>query len=217
MSTKTNPFESEPEKAAVYELGYFAGFQDPAGDDDGLPPLAPELLEIYIAGADAGREDAHAPPPSNSSKQWVQRTELAEHSESTDEMKEHIGTFVVFTALEFISRKAILGLVDVVLMVVGIQGNTSREQYKALDDDFEETPSDPPSDAVMYVPACSRTDHAMVTDDVSPDGTWIGSPKKTIEEALQSAIKHEHRETYIARCDVEAATCSAVWLAKDSQ
>lgn len=215
MTTKTNPFESEPEKAAVYELGYFAGFQDPAGNDGDFQPLAPELLDIYVEGADAGREDAHAPPPTNSSKQWVQRSELAEHSESTEEMKEHIGTFVVFKALEFISRKAIFGLVDVVLMVIGIQGNFSREQFKALDDDFEAAPSDSPSDAVVYVPACSRTDHAMVTDDVSQDGTWIGSPSKTIEESLLAAIKHEHREAYVARCDVEAKTCSAVWLAKD--
>lgn len=216
MTTKTNPFESEPEKAAAYELGYFAGFQDPAGNDSDFLPLAPELLDIYVEGADAGREDAHAPPPANASKQWVPRSELAEHSDSTEEMKEHIGTFVVFKALELITRKAILGLVDVVLMVIGIQGNTIPEQFKSLDDDFEGTPTDPPSDAVLYVPACSRTDHAMVTDHVSQDGTWIGSPSNTIEEALQAAVKHEHREAYVARCDVEAKTCSAVWLAKDA-
>jgi hypothetical protein len=216
MTIKTNPFESEAEKAAIYELGYFAGFQDPSGNDSDFLPLAPELLDIYVEGVDAGREDAHAPPAADSRKQWVPRSELAEHSESSEEMKEHIGTFLVFKALEIITRKAILGLVDVVLIVIGIQGDTIPEQFKPLEDDFEGSPEDPPSDAVMYVPACSRTDHAMVTDQVSQDGTWIGAPSKTIDEALQVVIEHGHREAYVARCDVEAKTCSAVWLAKDA-
>jgi hypothetical protein len=217
MTTLSNPFESEPEKAAVFELGYFAGFQDPAGDDSDFLPIAPDLLDIYVEGADAGREDAHLPPAADPGKQWVERKELAEHAESIEEMQEHIETFVVFKALELITRKTVLGLVDLVITALSIQGNVSPEQFRALDDDFKASPADPPRGEVAYVPACSRTDHAMVTANVSPDGTWIGSPSSTIEEALQAAVKHEHREAYVARCDVQAKTCSAVWLAKDTQ
>src|SRR5262249_24985077 len=154
-------------------------------------PLIPDLLDIYVEGADAGREDAHAPPPADLSKRWVSRSELSEHSESDDEMQEHIGTFLVFKALEIITRKAILGLLDLVITALGIQGNTSPEQFRALDDDFMELAGSMEGN-VVYVPACSRTDHAMVTSAVSPDGTWSGPPSKAIADALQLCVTHEH-------------------------
>jgi len=217
MSTRTNPYESEPEKAQAYELGYLAGFQDPAGNDEDFRPLAPDLLDIYVEGADAGREDAHAPPSADPQKQWVDRAELAAHSESDEELQEHITSFIVFKALELLLRKTIFGLVDLVITALGIQGNVSPEQFRALDDDFETRTTTPPDDSIVYVAACARGDHAMVTANVSADGSWIGTPSGNIEGALQSVLRHEHREAFVARCDVRRKTCSPVWLARDPQ
>lgn len=215
MSSKINPFEAEQEKASVFELGYFAGFQDPAGDNDAVLPFSETLLDVYIQGVEEGREDAHAPPQADPSMQWVTRSELAD--ESADEMKEHLATFTIFKALEVVSAKALFGLLDLVITVVGIQGNVSPEQFRPDDDDFEASPEDPPSENVLYVPACSRTDHAMAAAAVTPDGTWIGSASQTFEGALQAVLSHEHREAYIARCDVGAKKCSVVWLAKNAE
>lgn len=214
MSTRTNPFEAEPIKAAAYEQGYIAGFQDPAGDAVDFRPLAPDLLELYVQGADAGREDAHQPPAGDVDRRWATRAELEEHAENVAETEEHIGSFIVFKALEMISRKAIFGLVDLVLMVVGIQGNTIPEQFTPLDDDFKRTVDDEESDGVFYVPACSRTDHGMVTADVTAQGTWQGRPTTQMAEAVQALLQHGHHESYLARCDVGAKTCSPVWFAR---
>jgi hypothetical protein len=215
MSTRTNPFADDPERASVFELGYFAGFHDPAGNDSDFRPFAPELLDIYVAGADAGREDAHAGPPANSSKQWADRAELRAHADSSEDMKEHLLTFAIFKALEVLTRKALFGLFDLVITALGIQGNVTPEQLRAIDDGFEAGATDPPRDAVVYVAACSRTDHPLVLANVSPDGSWLGTPRDTVEEALRDLVHHDHREGFLARCDANAGTCSTVWVAKD--
>jgi hypothetical protein len=77
MPPVTNPYVSDPDKAAAFEFGYIAGFQDPAGDDSNFRPLAPELLDIFVEGAEAGREDAHNPPGRDASKSWIKKPDLA--------------------------------------------------------------------------------------------------------------------------------------------
>src|SRR3954447_26756161 len=46
--TTENPFVDDPEQAEIFEIGYLQGFQDPS--DDSLPPLAPELVDVFIQG-----------------------------------------------------------------------------------------------------------------------------------------------------------------------
>lgn len=216
MTVTTNPYAAEPGKASPFELGYVAGFQDPDGTDNDLLPLSPELLDIYTEGLEAGRQDAHEPPAAEPSAQWVTRTELKEHSESEDEMREHIATFIIFKSLELVTRKVLLGLVDLVITALSIPGNVTPEMMKAARD-LKASPSDPPDDRKIYIAACSRTDHAMLTVGVQEDGTWAGTATPQFETAVQEAVKHVHAESLVARCDFEEQTCDAVWLAKLAQ
>ena len=218
MPPVTNPYVSDPDKANAFELGYLAGFQDPAGDDSNFLPLAPELLDIYVEGTEAGRADVHSPPGGDTSKAWVAKSELApKHESSSDEAIEHLSSFVIFKALEMVSRKAIFGLVDLVIMVVGIQGNVSPEQLRPLDDDFSKDYDGPEEDTMFYVAACPRQDHPQVQVGVTADGMWASTGRHDFKEALKDAMHHGHRETFIARCDTEGLTCSAVWLAKEAE
>jgi len=215
MTTIVNPFASDPERASAFELGFIAGFHDPAGDVSDFVPLEAELLDIYVQGADAGREAAHAGPGADPSKQWLSRDELRAHSADEDELIEHIATSKLFKEIEMLTGKSSFGLVELVILALGIQGNFTPEQLRPLDDDFVEPPNEPAPEAVRYVAACMRTDHALVSADVAPDGKWTGPARELFGDALTDAIRHEHREALIARCDTDARTCSCVWLAKD--
>ncbi len=64
MSFFSNPHADDPAKAEVFELGYLTGFQDPEGKDL-FRPFSPELLDVFTEGAEAGRQDAFRPPPSD--------------------------------------------------------------------------------------------------------------------------------------------------------
>src|SRR3954451_7824106 len=84
--TTENPFVDDPEKAEIFETGYLQGFQDPG--DDSFPPFAPELLDVFTQGVDAGREDAIQAPPNDPERQWVAKSELSE--DGISELKEHV-------------------------------------------------------------------------------------------------------------------------------
>ena len=215
MPPVSNPHLDDPAKASVYELGYLAGFQDPAGDDTNFLPLAPELLDVYVEGAEAGREVAHAPPAANAAMAWVPKSEVQPTGdESIDEAVEHLTAFTIFKVLEEVSGKAVFGLVDVILTVVFIQGNTIPEQFLPpgpLEDDFSEDFGAPHSDNVLYVGACARTDHM---GSGNAPGPWAGTAHHDFKDALRDVLRHGHREALIARCNIEAGTCGAVWLAK---
>src|SRR4051812_30202432 len=74
-----NPFLNDPEKAEVFEQGYLAGFNRP--DTAPFLPLNPDLLDVYIQGAAAGRKDRLAPPEGETESVWADlAAELAEHS-----------------------------------------------------------------------------------------------------------------------------------------
>ena len=57
----TNPFVDKPELAEKWELGYIAGFAEP--ETDHFLPLAPDFLESYQLGEQAGRDDRRLQPP----------------------------------------------------------------------------------------------------------------------------------------------------------
>jgi hypothetical protein len=216
MPPVTNPFASDPDKAQVFELGYLAGFHDPAGNDSTFVPLAPEFLDVYIEGAEAGRADAHAPPPADASKRWVAKSELRGDSEdSTAEAIEHVTSLAFFLALEHISKQALFGLVDLLILTIGIQGNVTPEQLRPLDDDFEEPYNGPEDENVFYVAMCPRKDHSLVLRGATSQGTWAALPHHDFKEALLEAVEHPHRESFVARCDLNSNQCGSVWLAKD--
>lgn len=221
MTHLTNPHESDPSKAAAFELGYRAGFYDPAGDTVDFRPLTADLLDAFVEGADAGRQDAHAPPGGNEAFAWLAKPELGQVGEDpTDEMAEHLSTFTLFKVLEEITEITAFGLVDLVILAVGIQGNFSPEQLKPvepLEDDFSEDLSAPHSDAVSYVAACSRTDHVQGASGVASEGFWSGAAHHDFKDALREVMRHEHREALVARCNVELRTCGAVWVAKPTE
>jgi hypothetical protein len=216
MPPVTNPHLDDPAKASAFELGYLAGFHDPAGNDNDFLPLAPELLDIYVEGADVGRSDAHAPPFAGPAMVWVPKSDLEPGGESSiDELDEHIAQYHIFKLLEEITANSIFGLFDVVLMVLPIQGNTIPQQFQPpqpLEDDFSEDFDFPHSDAVFYVAACPRSNH--MGDGAKGPGLWTGEARHDFKDALRDAMHHGHRETLIARCNLEMGTCGVVWLAK---
>ncbi|MEU2588349.1 hypothetical protein ABZ612_37010 [Streptomyces avermitilis] len=198
-----NPFADNPERAEIWELGYVAGFQDPEGSD--FLPLAPELLEVYTQGIDAGRDDNIS-----SSATWIPRSEL--EGESSDEWIEHLVIEGVAETLAHIFNKAALGLVGVVITALSIQGDTP---LHPLEDDFSELYTGPADDPnVTFIAMCPRTDHAMAAVDTTVDGYWTGSPMTDFGDALQQALAHSHREAVVARCSLSDNTCGLVWAAK---
>ena len=211
-----NPHADDPAKASAFELGYLAGFHDPAGNDTDFLPLAPELLDIYVEGADSGRADAHVPPAANPAMAWVPKSDLEPSGEgSIDDAVEHLTQFTVFKALEELSGAVIFGLFDVVLMVLPIQGNTIPQQFqppRPLEDDFSEDFDSPHSDAVFYVAACPRSNH--MGDGARGPDRWTGESHHDFKDALRDAMHHGHRETLVARCNIETGTCGVVWLAQ---
>lgn len=214
MSGLTNPYESDANRAAVFELGYLAGFHDPAGDDPDLLPFAPELLDVYVEGADAGRQAAHVPPQANPAMAWIPKSALKPDGEgSFDEAIEHLTTYTLFRLLEEITGKAAFGLIDVVWTAVNIPGDVMITSPKPLEDDFSEDFDAPHSDSVSYIAACPRTDH-MGGGDQEPS-SWLGQPHHDFKDALRDAMHHSHREAVIFRCNTQVGTCGAVWLATE--
>jgi hypothetical protein len=212
----TNPFSDDPVKAEIFELGYLAGFQDPQ-NNDGFPPLAPDLLDIYFEGAQDGRNDAGSPPAGDTSQKWVAKSDLAPGAESsTDEALEHLVLFTTFKMLEEITGALVLGLVELVITAVGIEGNVSPDQLRPLPDGFSEQQPAPDRDSVFYIAACPRKDHVLAATGVSADGLWSGTGRHGFKDALGDALQHGHAETLVARLDTGDLTCSAVWLAQDA-
>src|SRR6266536_1122015 len=57
-----SPVANDPERAAPWEQGYIAGYAEP--ETDHLPPLEPELLEVFGLGEQTGRDDRRNEPAS---------------------------------------------------------------------------------------------------------------------------------------------------------
>jgi len=53
--TTVNPFADDPERAGPWEQGYLAGYAEP--NSEHFPPLEGELLDIFVQGEAAGRDD----------------------------------------------------------------------------------------------------------------------------------------------------------------
>jgi hypothetical protein len=192
-----NPFANDPEKGAVFEQGYFAGFADPTISD--FLPLAPELLTAYKSGVSAGKEDRANPPEGNPETAWVEAVEIvAEHS-----IVHGLGVVI-----ESAFSKVAGGLISLVLTVVTIPGDV---MIKPLEADFE-GPADKEGDS--YVAMCTRSDHPLVEVGVTNDGYWMGPVHAEWIDAAQDLGPHQHPESFVARCSISDATCGPVWAVK---
>jgi hypothetical protein len=193
MST-VNPFANDPIKGEIFEEGWFAGFSDPVSSH--LLPLAPELLEVYEQGVEAGREDRTAPPIEDSSEEWAGLEELGEH--------------VIIHALGHITdhlfRLTVGGVIGLVTLVVGIPSDV---KLRPLDPEFD-GPPDAAGDEV-YLAMCPREDHPLVAIGVTPEGYWTGQPRASIGDAVRDVLDHKHPEGFVARCSESEGTCGAVW------
>jgi len=203
-----NPFVDDPQKAEIFEVGYLRGLQAPA--DDSFPPFAPELLDVFEQGVDAGREDALQGPPSNPDRQWVSKSDLSE--EGVEELVEHVVIEVVAEVAKHIFKRAILGLAGLVISVLQIPGDTP---LKPLEEDFSELYAGPEESAnVFFIACCPRTDHPMVTVGVTSDGYWAGTGHNDFGDALRDVLQHGHVEALVARCSLDDNTCGPVWIAQ---
>jgi len=206
--TTENPFVDDPEQAEIFEIGYLQGFQDPS--DDSLPPLAPELVDVFIQGVDAGREDAIQGPSSDPDRQWVSKSELSE--DGIGELVEHVVIEVVAEVAKHVFKRAIFGLAGVVITALQIPSDTP---LKPLEDDFSELYSGPQEDTnVFFIACCSRTDHPMVAVGVTSDGYWTGTGQNDFGDALREALQHGHADAMVARCSLTDNTCGPVWIAR---
>jgi hypothetical protein len=203
-----NPFADDPERAEVWEMGFLQGFQDPS--DDNFPPFSPELLDVFTQGVDAGRDDAIQPPASDPDRRWVSKSELSE--DGLDELVEHVVIEVVAEVAKHVFKRAVLGLVGVVITVLQIPGDT---QLRPLDDDFSEEYTGPEDDTnIFFVACCPRADHPQVAVGVTAEGYWAGTGQNDFGDALREALQHGHAEAFVARCSLTDNTCGPVWIAR---
>ncbi|MCP2298605.1 hypothetical protein SAMN04244553_6515 [Nocardia amikacinitolerans] len=207
--TTHNPYAADPHKGAAFEMGYVWGFTNPAADDN-PPPYAPDLLEVYLEGVDAGKDDWGRPPDGPAATSWTHWSELQEQDDH--EWLHHLFVEGVAEGLAHLFRRAAFGLAGVVITVLGIPGDTP---LRPLDDDFEELYTGPEADSnVVYVATCAREDHPIPAIGTTPEGYWAGSAYNDFGAALKEAVAHEHSEALVARCSLTDNTCGLVWAAR---
>jgi hypothetical protein len=201
--TTQNPFVDDPDRAEVFEVGYLRGFQDPT--DDSVPPFAPDFIDAFNQGVDAGREDAINDP----ARRWVSKADLAE--DSSDEALEHVAIEGIAHIMAHAFRQAAFGLIGLVITALSIQGDTP---LHPLEDDFSQPfPESHDDTNVFFVACCPRTDHPQVAVGVTTEGYWAGTGQNDFGDALREALQHGHSEAIVARCSLTDNTCGPVWIA----
>jgi hypothetical protein len=199
-----NPFVDDPDRAEVFEVGYLRGFQNPS--DDSLPPFAPDFIDAFNQGVDAGREDAINDPD----HRWVSKADLSE--DSSDEVLEHVTIEGIAEIMSHAFKQAKFGLIGVVITALSIEGDSP---LRPLEDDFSQPFTESHDDTnVVFVACCPRTDHAQVAVGVIADGYWAGTGQNDFGDALREALHHDHPEAMVARCSLTDNTCGPVWIAQ---
>jgi hypothetical protein len=192
-----NPFANDAVLGDVWEQGYLAGFAQP--EEDHLPPLAPEVLDVYQQGEQAGRDDRRLLPPEGGG--FDGQTEPS----AMVEVAEEVG----ISALSHIVLDHIFGtvggLIAVVIEVVQIPGDV---QLHPLEPDWS-GPVDQPEDT--YIAMCPRTDHSVFVEGAIDGGYWTGPGRESYADALDDWFAHSHAEAFVARCSLPEGTCGPVW------
>jgi hypothetical protein len=198
LATK-NPFVDKPDLAEKWELGYIAGFAEP--ETDHFLPLAPDFLESYQLGEQAGRDDRRLQPPE-------EQADGEHHEWGGEELLESALLHALGEGLVHLGIKA-GGLITLILDVIQIPGDV---RLKPLEPDWE-GPVD--QEGETYVALCGRTDHPMLlAGTVTDDGYWVGPQRETFKEAFSDRSVHQHPEAIVARCSLPDGTCGAVWPVK---
>lgn len=220
MPVDSNPFVNDPVKADVFEQGYAAGFMDPDSSD--FRPFAPDLLDAFQQGFQTGRVDRSTPPVAGVSSRWLSATEVGalETNSELPEGLEHAILFVIFHAADHMFKDVAnlpkgtvspIPLIDLFLLAAGISQDTPPAE---LPPDFRrEFNRDEIDPNIHYLAMCPRQDHAQTTPGVTSVGYWTGSDRSSFFAAFDDRSAHGHSEAFVARCDLNANTCGAVWLA----
>jgi hypothetical protein len=208
MATK-NPFSIDPAKAQSWEQGWMAGFNQP--DDERVPPLVAELLEVFNQGVTEGRADKAR--PLENGQTWCAASELPDVgpsspefeniSESQKEMIETLAVHTTFELLKEIFENASIGLVGLIFEVVQIPGDVS---IKTLEPDFSGPLQE---DNIVFLGVCPRTDHSF--SDHSP---WVGPVRTSFLDAAADLKAHNHPEAFIVRTSIKDGTIGPVWAVK---
>lgn len=194
-----NPYD-DPEIGVVWETGYLAGYGEP--EVDHLRPFSSELLDVYLQGEQAGRDDRRQSPPDQ--EELPEPTEWNRFTNMTIGVAElGIKALAKRVTLKYIF-KGLSGLVSLLTIVVPIPADV---RLKPLEPDWEGPPDDPGD---TFCAVCPRTDHEMVSSSVTPEGFWVGPARTNYTDAVYDLVAHEHPEAGIALCNLSNETCGLV-------
>lgn len=201
--TTLNPHSSDPPRRDIWQLGYLAGWQDP--EQNHFMPFSPDLLDVYQAGEQAGRNDRRmlptASPPIAGAASGGPGDGQA--GEIAGEIAEHVIVHAIGEGAEFLFDVA-GGLVSLVLTVVTIPGDV---RIKPMEPDFQ-GPADQAGDTFLAV--CPRKDHAMLINGATSDGFWTGNAQSAFSDADGERKAHGHAQCFVARCSTTDGTCGPV-------
>ena len=190
-----NPHAGDPVLGDAWEEGYLAGFAQPKADH--LRPFAPKVLDAYLAGEQAGRDERRLLPPD----------EGGEQSQTVDfliKLAEEVGLHLLGHKFFHDLFGKVGGVIPLVITVMQVSTDTPIQPLK---DDWT-GPVDQPND--VYIAVCPRDDHGPMVG-ATKQGYWTGSSQKSFAQALSDMKKHGHDEAAVARCSVPNGECGLVW------
>jgi hypothetical protein len=212
----SNPFTDDPTKADVFEQGYVAGFMDPDSSD--FRPFAPDLLEAFQQGFQAGRVDRSTPPTVDPASRWLAKPEAEQLREGNGlaEGGEHVAMFAVFHGLDHVFKDVAakefspIPLIELVILALQLQDTPLQELPPDFRAEFNRGEDDP---AIHYIAMCPRSDHDLTAAGATPDGYWLGLDRSHFLDAVDDTMAHGHSEAFVARCSLQDDTCGPVWIA----
>jgi hypothetical protein len=187
-----NPHTDDPVLGEAWEEGYLAGYAQP--EVDHLRPFAPNILDVYLEGEMAGRDERRLLPPSeggdgNSDLPLV-AVEQGLHVLGHKFFEDIFGRFG--------------GLIPLVITALQIPTDSP---MRPMDDDWT-GPADKPDD--QFIAVCPRDDHGPAVG-ATPDGYWTGPARTSYADAFVDMRQHGHDEAAVARCSVPDGECGLVW------
>jgi hypothetical protein len=208
-----NPFSDDVVLGDVWEQGYLAGFAEP--EEDHFRPFAPDLLDVYQQGEQAGRDDRRQLPPEGGG--FEGQAEPSQLVEFAEEFGLHAlihGFFHMLSPSKELPsgfvEPGIGGLLGLVVLALEFSTDTP---IQPLEPDWS-GPVDQPEDTFLAM--CFRTDHSVFLEGtVTDQGYWAGPGRGFYSEAVDDMHAHGHAEAFVARCslpeDPSEARCGPVW------
>jgi hypothetical protein len=205
-------------KTRPLEQGYVAGFMDPDSSD--FRPFAPDLLAVFQQGFQVGRSDRSAPPVGGATLLTPAEIRTLHTDGELPEGLEHAIIFCLFHGADHIFKDVArlpegavtpIPLIDLVILALGIEQDAPPAELPPdFSREFNRDESDP---NIHYLGLCPRQDHTQASPGVTSVGYWTGPDRSSLFDAADDIAAHGHSEALVARCDLRAGTCGAVWLA----